>query len=278
MMLVVPAAPTGAAANTPISMAAPTGVNEYSFTIKPNTTALIFGANVPPSSTQLAYAKMKAEAAATSAAAAAGYARPPPPPPEAFRLENQVTVMADCMPKTKSAEYQKILAARQLQLHGAKRTTQALDESGQTTVTTHALPLKRAGPKKLEKPAKRVRMDNEDAFNAAIFQVMTRPDHQFVTIAKLALELQQPLTAVSERVHALCVKQEEGPNKGMYQLKPEYRLAIDANSSGSAPDTAMTTTGTPPMEGASGHQSMQGMVGFQVKQEGVKQGGVKREY
>jgi hypothetical protein len=76
------------------------------------------------------------------------------------------------------------------------------------------------------KPEKRVRLE-ADQLEAAVLELMSLPQYAAITIARLAHELQQPLNAISDMVKKLCVRLEEGVNKGMYILRSEYKLAGD---------------------------------------------------
>ena len=78
-----------------------------------------------------------------------------------------------------------------------------------------------------EKVEKRVRLDAQ-GMQEAILRFMSQPQNAYVTISRLANALNQPSAGVSEMVKILCNKQEEGSNKGLYGLKPEYALATDS--------------------------------------------------
>jgi len=78
------------------------------------------------------------------------------------------------------------------------------------------------------KPEKRTRLDADD-LQAAVLSYMSQAQNQYVTIANLEKALSQPRSAVAEMVKKLCIRLEDGPNKGMYGLAPEYRLAGDAS-------------------------------------------------
>ena len=76
-------------------------------------------------------------------------------------------------------------------------------------------------------PVKRIALEPAQ-MEEAVLNLMSRPQFAFITIAKLSQELQRPLSAISAQVKQLCVRQEDGPNKGLYTLKPEYKLATDS--------------------------------------------------
>ena len=78
------------------------------------------------------------------------------------------------------------------------------------------------------KPEKRTRLDADD-LQAAVLSYMSQAQNQYVTIANLEKALSQPRSAVAEMVKKLCIRLDDGPNKGMYGLAPEYRLAGDAS-------------------------------------------------
>ena len=265
MKLVVPTAST-----TALSMTTTTPLpNEFSFQPKPKSTMLVFGASVPPSATQLAIANAKTAANPTR----------PQPTPEAFKLDGEVTLMADCLPRTDTPQYKAMLAARLAKSITSQKTTKPLDESKDIAVTPmmNMYPVKRkldslTGGSRNTKPEKRVRME-ENELERAILDIMSQPQHAAITISKLTLQLQQPLSAVSEMVKRLCVKLEEGVNKGLYVLKPEYQLATDLSSD----NGGLVANGGAPMSSSSSaldisrpNPVMQSMM--QVKTE------VKREY
>lgn len=193
--------------------------HEFNFQTKPKSTMLVFGASVPPSAAQLSVAAAKTAANPTR----------PQPTPEAFRLEGEIALLADVQPRTNTSQYQAMLAARLADSLAKQRTTKSLDDA--KDLPPGMIPLKRKAdgftasgrPAKVEK---RVRME-ADELERAVLELMSRPQFAAITIAKLSIELQQPLNAISDMVKKLCTRLEDGPNKGLYALRPEYQLATD---------------------------------------------------
>lgn len=99
--------------------------NEFIFQPKPKSTMLVFGASVPPSASQLAIA------AAKNAVPGAK----PQPTPEAFKLDGEIALLADCLPRTNTPQYQAMLAARLAASQAKQRTTRPLEQGKETTIT-----------------------------------------------------------------------------------------------------------------------------------------------
>lgn len=120
-----------------------------------------------------------------------------------------------------------------------------------------------ARPAKVEK---RVRLEAAD-LEKAVLALMSQPQNAFITIARLSHELRQPLNAISDMVKLLCVRQEDGVNKGLYTLKPEYKLAGDDEAAVVPMEMAAAAAATP--AAAAARAAPSGL--FAVKQE------IKRE-
>jgi hypothetical protein len=77
-----------------------------------------------------------------------------------------------------------------------------------------------------ERPEKRVRMES-DALEAAVLAHMSQARYSALTLSALGKALDQPQAAIQAVARKLLVRMEEGTNKTLYTLRPEYKLAGD---------------------------------------------------
>ena len=229
MKLVVAPAPT-AHSFAAAAASAPTEPSEFLLHPKPRSTMLVFG----PEATLIAPAVPSTPDVRGRGAQ------------ESWGLAGAVNIVADAVGAVKTAGYQSNLKRRLDEINTPVRVTKEAPAGA-----TAANPLGAVGTvpgmvaiKRKEavfsrnaaaemQPLKRTRASAEE-IQHAILQFMSKPNQAFMTIARLALALNQPSGAISDAVKVLCNRQDDGPNKGLYGLKPEYMLASDVQAPGEA--------------------------------------------
>jgi len=152
---------------------------------------------------------------------------------EAFKLSNLVSLTADALPARRDPRFEAAQRMRLAEQQAKQHTVKPLQDARPGEHKVQMLmpqPIKRKpNPFQLraaERPEKRVRMD-ADALESEVLSFMSQARFSYLTLAALTKALDQPSAAVQQAARKLLQRVEDGPNKGLYTLKPEYKLAGD---------------------------------------------------
>ncbi|KAL0233220.1 hypothetical protein GEMRC1_011965 [Eukaryota sp. GEM-RC1] len=124
-------------------------------------------------------------------------------------------------PVKNSAVLQRISAHRKAQ-EMTRPKTKSFDSQEQIKVMGgYDVPVDLRKPTYDRKDEKRVRME-KDALKNLLFTLYTRCERW--TLQQLVDETDQPVTWLREVLDEVCIRNVSGPNKDLYELKPEYRF------------------------------------------------------
>eukprot|EP01118_Nematostelium_gracile_P019905 TRINITY_DN9434_c0_g1_i1.p1 TRINITY_DN9434_c0_g1~~TRINITY_DN9434_c0_g1_i1.p1 ORF type:complete len:267 (-),score=58.79 TRINITY_DN9434_c0_g1_i1:84-851(-) len=164
---------------------------------------------------------------------------------EGITMEGCVESKYDTTPDD-TGEYRTLMRNRVQKSNIKLRTTQVIEEEAEVTEKTFA-----ESTRKRKEPEKKREKMSEDELTDELFSIFEKGT--YYDIKTLVNRTGQPTMFLKSLLDKLCDYNKRGPNKGMYQLKTQYRKR----------------TGTTPAPQTVNHQSSNHVVEMAKKQLGL---------